>query len=136
MLKEVFDALAQGVREISDFLDVRVFSSELGRRNGEDLSVVAGFIFHAQHAHGLSDDHRARQQRVGGDHQHVRGVPVLREGLRHVAIVAGIEHRRSHETVNEDGAGDLVHFVLHWPRSCGDFDDNVYFSGLGARGRH
>jgi hypothetical protein len=65
----------------------------------------------------------------GREHQHVHRIAVVGDGVRDVAVVAGIVHGRRHEAVDEHRAGLLVHFVLDRIGIHRDFDDDVEVVG-------
>ena len=61
--------------------------------------------------------------RVGD--QHVDRIAVLRQRVRHEAVVAGIAHRRVQEAVDHQRAGRLVHLVLDRLAADRHLDDDV-----------
>ena len=70
-------------------------------------------------------DHRAGNHRRRADHQDVHRIAVVGERVRDEAVVAGIEHRRVQEAVDEDRAGLLFQLVLHRLAALRDLDDGV-----------
>src|SRR5690606_7310573 len=92
---------------------------------GQQLGVDARFVFHLQHAQRPAAHHGTHLNRERRHDQHVHGVAIVREGLRNETVVARIVHGGQHETINEDGAGGLVHFILYGVRIHGDLDDDV-----------
>src|SRR5690606_18846747 len=125
VLEEVADALQPVLADLADVLDVGIAGEHLLDRHGQQLGVLAGLVLHLQHADRTAADHRARQQRQRQDHQHVDRVAVAAEGVRHVAVIAGIAHGRGQDAVYEDGADGLVHLVLDRFGVLGDLDDDV-----------
>ncbi|MNT09835.1 hypothetical protein D3C72_1446380 [compost metagenome] len=94
-------------------------------RYGNQFRIFAGFVGHLQHANRTAADHRTRLQWVWGWHQHVNRVTVQRQGVVDVTVVARVEHRGGHETVNEQRTGVLVDFIFDRIGVCRDFDNNV-----------
>jgi hypothetical protein len=125
VLEEVLDLLQAQVLQVFRLLPVAVDRQDLVDRHGQDLGIAAGFVGHLQHADRAATHDHAREQRERGDDQHVAWVAVVRQGLRHIAVVARIVHRGTHEAVDEDRAGVLVHFVLDRIGVHRDFDDDV-----------
>jgi len=70
------------------------------------------------------DDH-TWQQREWRHDQHVNGVTVWCNSLRHIAVVAGVVHGCTHETVDKNRTGFVVDLVLDRVRVGWDFDDDV-----------
>ena len=102
---------------------------------GRDRPITAGFVVHLEHAQGAALHHHTGHQGEGGNHQHIHRVTIVSQGLRDVAVVAGVVHRRTHETVNEHRAGLMVDFVLDRIRIGRNLDDDIEGIGrLGARG--
>src|SRR5690606_15801836 len=100
-----------------------------------DLFILAGIVFHDQHPDGTHVDHTAGHQRTGVADQHVDGVAVVGQGVRHKAIVAGIGHWRIEKAVHHQCAGLLVHFVLDGMPADRYFDEYVdIFWGVVADG--
>jgi hypothetical protein len=115
--------------QVTETLNPAIGLAQLVDRNGEHLGVVAGFVLHLQHADRAAADHRTRDQRVGGQDEHVYRIAVFRQGVGHVSVVAGIEHRGRHETVDEHGAGVFVEFVFDRVRVGRNLDDDVDLVG-------
>src|ERR1700681_2071987 len=91
----------------------------------QHLGIGARLIGHLQQPQWPAAHHHSGYQRKWRDHQHVDRVTVLRHGARHVAVVAGVMHRRTHEAVDEYRAGFLVNFVFDRIGIHRDFDDDV-----------
>ena len=133
MFEEVLDGLQPHGVEVFGLLPLGVDRQDLVDGHGQQLVVAAGLVVHFEHADRATGHHHARNERHGRDHQHVHRVSVICQGLGDVAVVAGIVHRRAHETVHEQGAGFLIHLVLDGVGIHRDFDDDVeLFRGLGA----
>lgn len=125
MLEEVLDLLQAQVLQVFRLLPVLVDRQDLIDWNGQHFGVLAGFVGHLQHADSAATHYHAWDQREWGDHQHVDRVAVVGQGIRDVAVVAWVVHSGAHETVHEDGAGFLVHFVLDRIRVHRDLDNHV-----------
>src|SRR5690606_11102062 len=102
----------QQFRQVAHILDVVVEHGQLVVRYGNQLGVLAGFVAHVEDAYRAGADHGARYYRVRGDHQHVQRVAIFGQGVRDVAVVGRVEHRRGHEAVHEHGVAVLVDLVL------------------------
>ena len=122
MLEEVSDLGFQQFRQVVHVFHVIVLFGQLAVRYRNQLGVFTGFVGHLQHANRTAADHGARLQRVWGWDQHVNRVTVQRQGVVDVAVVARVEHRGGHETVNEQRAGFFVDFVFDWIGVGRDFD--------------
>src|SRR5690606_32246976 len=135
VLEEVLDAGQLFGGQVVRALDVTVRRIQLVHRHGQQFGIAARLVVHVQDADGARTDHRAHLHREGSQHQHVHRIAVIGNGLRDIAVVAGIVHGRQHEAVDEDRAGVLVDFVLDRVRIHGNFDDDVeFFRQVGAGG--
>ena len=99
--KEVLDLLDQQGWQVGVFLHVDVQLRQLVVRNRDDLGVAAAVVGHVQYANRAGADNRAWGDRVRGNDQHVERITVVRQGVRDEAVVGWVEHRGSHEAVNE-----------------------------------
>ncbi|MNT03641.1 hypothetical protein D3C72_1381880 [compost metagenome] len=123
--EEVLDLLDQDGGQLTVAGNLGVVGVQLVDRHGQDLLVAAGFVDHLQHADGARADDAARHHRGRVQHDDVAGVAVVRQGVRHEAVVARIVHGGVQEAVDEQGAGFLVHLVLHRQAALRDLDDDV-----------
>ena len=128
VLEEVPDALAVAHRQVLQVLDLGLERVDLLDRHGDQLVVHAAVVLHVQDADQPAADHRAGDQRdLGADHD-VDRVAVLVQGVRHEAVVVGVEHRHVDDAVDEERARVLVDLVLHRRAAAGaagDLDDDV-----------
>ena len=125
MQKEVFDLLPGNVRQVGIVLDLGIALRELGRGNRDDLLVAAAIVFHAQDADRLHVDDRAGDDRAGIGDEHVDGVAIIRERVRHEAVIPGVAHGGIEEAVDDQRAGFLVHLVLDRLAADRHLDDDV-----------
>ena len=107
------------------FGDILVAQRQLGRRNGNDLLVLAGIVFHDKHADRPDIDDAARHQRARVADQHVDRIAIARQRVRHEAVIAGVAHRGVQKAVDEQRAGLLVHLILDRLAADRHFDDDV-----------
>ncbi len=129
MLEKVADLVDQDRRHLLVAGDIGVKRVQLVHRHGQDLFVLAGFVLHEQDTdRARADDHTGIDRRRT-DHQNVAGVAVIGQGMRDEAVIARIVHRGIEETVDEQRAGVLVHFVFHGHAALRDFDDGVDVPG-------
>ena len=129
VLEEVSDGVAAHGVHVVDGLPVVVHGQDLGGGHRNDLAIHAGFVFHHQDTQGAASHDHTGMKGVRRDHQHVHRVTVARQRLRHIAVVRGVVHGRGHETVHEDGARFLVHFILDRVGVHRDLDDHI--EGIG-----
>ena len=125
MLEEVRDLLGRDRREVVRGMHVAIQRRELVDRHGEDLRIAAGFVLQFQHADRPAAHDHARDQRHRREHEHVGRIAVVGKRARNVAVVAGIVHRRRHETIDEHRTGFLVDLVLDRIAAHRDLDDHV-----------
>ena len=121
----MLDLALEQLRQIFYIFDIFVELGQLGVRNGNQFGILTCFVSHLQHANRTAADDRAGNQRVGSRNQHIHRIPVQREGVVDVAVVARVEHGSGHETVNEYGTRLLVDLVLDGIGILRDFDDNI-----------
>ena len=96
--------------------------------------VQPGFIFHLQHANQARADDTASDYRVGSVYQNIQWIAVFAQGVRDIAVCAGVEHGCCHEAVDEQGTGVLVDFILDRVAVRRNFDNYIDFIGsLAAR---
>ena len=136
VLEEVGNLVEQQGRHVGMRLHIAVHRRQLVDRHGQQLGILAGFVGHGQHADRAAADNDARGQREGADDQHVNRVAVAGDGVRDVAVVAGIVHGCGHEAIDENRAAVLVHFVLDRLGMRRDFDNDVEIVGEGLAGRN
>ena len=74
---------------------------------------------------GTAANNRAADQRIRGCHQHVHGIAVLAEAVRHIAVVARVVHGCAHEAIDENRAAIFVHLVLDRIAAQRDLDDHI-----------
>src|SRR6185437_5158696 len=129
VLEEVRDLRELDVGQVAGFVDRAVHRRQLVGRDGEDLRVASRLVVHAQHADRTATDDDAGDERHRREHEDVAGITVVGKGLRDVAVITRIMHRRRHEAVDEHGAGFLVHFVLDRLAVHRDLDDDVAVVG-------
>ena len=67
---------------------------QLVDRHGQQLGIFAGLVGHLQHADRAAAHHHARRQGELRHHQHIDRIAVAGDGVRDVAVVAGIVHGR------------------------------------------
>ena len=89
VLEEMGDLTRRDFRQVARRLHVVVEAGELVDRHRQDLGVAPGLVVELQHADGPAADHDAGDERHRGEHQHVAGIAVVRQRLRHVAVIAG-----------------------------------------------
>ena len=111
--------------EVFRLLPLRVNGQDLVDGHRQHLAIVAGLILHFQDANGATGDDHARNQGYRGHDQHIDRIAVAGNGLGHVPVVGRVMHGGAHETINKDGAGSLVHFVLDRIGVHGDFNDHI-----------
>jgi len=87
---------------------------------------VPGIVFHHQHADRADVDKATGNELAGVGHQHVDGIAVFGQRVRHEPVVAGIGHRRVQEAIHDQRARFLVHLVLDGLAAVRDFDDDVH----------
>jgi len=68
-------------------------------------------------------------ERKRSDDENVDRIAVIRDGVRDVAVVARVVHRRRHEAVDEQRTRGLVDLVLDRIGVHRDFDHNVEVFG-------
>src|SRR5262245_61213930 len=87
----------------------------------DDLVVLPLLVPHRQHPDRLRAQDAERQHGLLTQHQHVKGVAVVAEGLRQEAIVGGVVNGAGQDAVEREQAGRLVQLVLDL-RAFGDLD--------------
>ena len=125
MLEEVGDLRFQQFWQVVHIFNVIVLFAQLGVRYRNQFRIFTGFVGHLQHANWTAADHGARLQWVWCWDQHVYRVTVQGQGVVDVTVVARVEHRGRHETVNEQRAGVFVDFVFDRISVRRDFDNYV-----------
>ncbi|EGE56063.1 hypothetical protein RHECNPAF_750022 [Rhizobium etli CNPAF512] len=131
VLEEVLDLLQRDLRKVRIILHLLIAQRQLRRRHGDDLLVLARIVFHLQDADRAHVDDAARNQRAGAGDQDVDRVAVFGQRVRHEAVIARIGHRRIEETIDDQGAGVLVHFILDGMTADRNLDNNVdVFRGI------
>ncbi|KPJ80768.1 MAG: hypothetical protein AMJ58_07635 [Gammaproteobacteria bacterium SG8_30] len=98
---------------------------QLVDRHGHDLLVGTGLVLHEQRADRPAADDGPGHHRHLADDDHVHGVAVLGQRVRHEAVVAGVVHRRVQEAVDAQDARLLVELVLHRHAPLRDLDQDV-----------
>src|SRR5471030_431927 len=129
MDEKVLDLLARDLGQVAGALHIGVTQGDLGSRHGDDLLVLAAIVLHEQHADRPHVHHRARNDRPRVGDQHIDRVAVLRQRVRHEAVVPGIAHRRVEEAVDHQRARRLVHLVLDRIAADRHLDDGVHVLG-------
>src|SRR5471030_1554280 len=129
MDEKVLDLLARDLGQVAGALHIGVTQGDLGGWHGDDLLVLAAIVLHEQHADRPYVHHSARNDRPRVGDQHVDRISVLRERVRHEAVVPRIAHRRVEEAVDHQRAGRLVHLVLDRLAADRHLDDGVHVLG-------
>src|SRR5690606_38390994 len=125
VLEEVLDLLDEQVGQVGVFLHVLVQNAQLVMGYGHQLGIAAAIVGHVQYANRTATDDRARGNRMRGDYQYVQRVAIIGQGVRNEAVVGRVEHRGSHEAIDEQSAGVLVDLVLDRRMVGRDFDGDV-----------
>src|ERR1700751_4156823 len=98
---------------------------ELIDRDGKDLFVGSLPILHHQRADRPATNDCSRYDRGRAYDQHIDRVAVLRQGVRHKAVIAGIKHRSMQEAVDEHRPRRFVDLVLDGLAPLRDLDNDV-----------
>ena len=123
------DAFDEDFRQVGVVERVLVIGVELFNRHGNDFFVHACFVLHQQNADGATAHDGARHHGNAADDENVNGVAIVRQCVRDEAVVGGILHGRVDETINEQCARGLVHFIFHRMPAVGHFDDDIDVMG-------
>src|SRR5690625_1392027 len=129
VLEEVRNLVDQDLGELAIAGNLAVVGMQGVDRYREYLLVLALFILHHQHTDRPYLDDSARHDRVAAEHQHIDRITVIRQRVRHEAVVAGVMHRRVQEAVDVERAGILVQLVLHRLASHWHLDDHIDLEG-------
>ena len=125
MLEEMLDLLDGNLRQVFVAEHAVIALGELMRRHGDDLFVAAAVVLHLEHADGANVNDRAGHDRPRIGDQHVDRVAVVRQSVRHEAVIAGVAHRRIKEAVDDEGARRLVHLIFDRLAADLHLDDDI-----------
>src|ERR1700730_19305031 len=92
---------------------------ELIDRDGKDLLVGSLLILHHQRTDRTATHDRSRHYCGRTDDQYVDRTPVLRQGMRHKAVIAGIKHCGMQEAVDEHPPDALSSSYFTGTPPCG-----------------
>jgi hypothetical protein len=115
--------------ELRHVMDVpQVLHARVGGRHGQDLVVQALLVPHAEHPDDPAGDQAAGEGRLLEQHEHVKRVPVVGQGVLDVPVVGRVPGRGEKHAVQPDATGGVVHLVLV-ALPLGDLDDNLDVHG-------
>jgi hypothetical protein len=95
--EEVFDLAAQNVGQVGIFVDAVMAGGDMGRRHGDDFLILAGIVFHQQHADRPHADDRTGLQRPGVADQDVHRIAIARGGASWHDIAGGLSKAQRRE---------------------------------------
>jgi hypothetical protein len=111
VLEEVRHLVQRDLRQIGVVEHLFIAFGELWRGHGDDFFILAGIVFHHQHADRTNIDDAAGDERARVADQHVDRIAIARQGVRHEAVIARVAHRGVQEAVDKQCAGFLVHHI-------------------------
>ena len=126
MLEEMLDLFQRDGGQVGVVFHHVVAHRQLAGRHRDQLFVAARLVLHQQHADKAAVHDGAGDDGAGVGDNHVAGVAVARQRMRHKAVIAGVAHGCVEKPVHHQRAGLLVHLILDRLAADGDFDDDVH----------
>ncbi len=82
-----------------------------------------------QHADRARAHHATGNERAARKDQRIDRIAIVRQGVRHEAVIRRIAHRGVQDAVDEQRAAGLVELVLHRLAASGHLDDHIEVLG-------